>query len=137
MFWICPNCNREFHNTNQSHSCGTTPVEKHFVKTLPSVQQLYNQLIQQVENFGVIRIASVKNAILISNRTTFLACKLSKTYLTLEFFLDHEEDLFPVYKTVRISKRRVVHFMKLQSEEELDSQLLAWLKASYELIEKG
>lgn len=74
---------------------------------------------------------SVKHAILFSAKGNFLAVKPKKHWLDIEFVLSHEVNGFPVHKTVKVSKSKWAHFVRLESLEEIDQELVHWLKDAY------
>ncbi|PCJ89783.1 MAG: hypothetical protein COA57_01100 [Flavobacteriales bacterium] len=77
---------------------------------------------------------AVKSAVLLRRGSTFLALKPKKQWLDIEFMLKDKMDEFPVYKTFRLSKNRVAHYVRIESPKEVDRQLLNWLKEAYEVV---
>lgn len=53
--------------------------------------------------------------------------------LDLDFQLASDVDTFPIFKTSRISKNRVLHQAVLERPEDVDGQLVSWLGEAYEL----
>ncbi|MDB4303310.1 DUF5655 domain-containing protein, partial [Desulfosarcina sp.] len=80
-----------------------------------------------------VTINSVKNAILFTNKTHFLAVKPKKEFLDIEFILGEEIDEFPIHKTIQAYKFKWAHFIRLGSVEEVDRQLTDWIKRAYEV----
>ena len=136
MTWTCPTCQRKFKHKNQSHSCVQVDPDEHFIGKNPEVQRMYNTLISKIEKFGNINISPARNAILIKASGTFLAVKPKKQWLDIEFLLDEDIDAYPIYKTFRVSKRRVAHFVRLETSKDINTKLLGWLKRSYEVINR-
>ena len=134
--WTCPKCNRQFRNTNQDHSCQVTDPESHFLHKQPGVFATFEKLQHEVLKFEGARIISVKNAILFQAKSNFLAVKPKKAILDIEFILDAPADVFPVHKTVRISKSKWAHFVRLESPDEVDDQLKNWIFESYLIAKK-
>lgn len=134
--WTCPICNRQFKNTNQDHSCIVTPIESHFLNKQQHVIDTFEKLKDEVLRFEKVRINSVKNAILFTAKSHFLAVKPKKGWLDIEFVLDEKIEGFPIHKTVQATKNKWAHFMRLQSVEEVDKQLIKWLMRAYEISKK-
>lgn len=128
--WTCPKCKREFKNRNQDHSCGTFSIEKVFEK-YPDVFPLFNTLRSKVENLGKVKIYPVKNAVIFNVHSTFLAVKPRKNYLALEFTSENIDHEFPIEKSVQISKSKFAHFIKIDSADNIDNQLIKWLEEAY------
>jgi hypothetical protein len=69
--------------------------------------------------------------------STFLAVKPKKSRVDIEFILDKEIHEFPVHKTIRYTKRRWAHFVRLAHSKQISKKLLGWLKASYRLVNEA
>ena len=134
MPWICPVCSRSFKNKNQAHSCEVKNLDDSFNKCEPIVKEIFDDLVGVLNGFGPYKISAVKNAIIISTKSTFLAVKLRKHAIDLEFLLDEAVVEFPIYKTVRVSKQRFAHFIRIYVKEDINPQLITLLNRSYELI---
>ena len=131
--WTCPDCNRQFSNTNQDHSCIVVDLELHFINKQQNVIETFQKIKNEVLLFEDVRINTVKNAILFRCKSTFLAIKPKKAFLDIEFVMDQKVEGFPIYKTVQASKYKWAHFMRLESPEEIDEQLILWLKQSHSI----
>ena len=129
--WTCPNCQRKFKHTNQDHSCAVTAIESHFFNTEPHVIVAFEKLVQVVNDLGPHEVSSVKHAILFTASTHFLAVKPKRKWLDIEFVLPFPVEGFPIYKTVRASKQKWAHFVRLESEDEVDERLAEWLREAY------
>ncbi|MBN2172616.1 MAG: hypothetical protein JW731_00700 [Bacteroidales bacterium] len=131
--WTCPNCGREFRNTNQDHSCVVTDMESHFINKQQNVIDTFKVLKEVATSFENVKINSVKNAILFTAKSHFLAVKPKKSILDIEFVLDVPIEGFPIHKTVQASKSKWAHFVRLETPEEVDGQLERWIKRAYEV----
>jgi len=99
---------------------------------------LFEEIEAIVKTFGRYREEAVApDVIFFKTKSTFLAVKVKKSHLEIEFFLDHLEDVPPVAKFLQTSKHRVVHIVKVDGEKDIDEQLKKWMKQSYELINKS
>ncbi|RUT73029.1 DUF5655 domain-containing protein [Ancylomarina longa] len=67
---------------------------------------------------------------------TFLSIYPKKDQLELEYQLQREDDQFPVFKCIRISKNRVLHKLVIGEIHEIDNQLKNWLSEAYNTIKK-
>lgn len=130
VMWTCPKCNREFRNRNQDHSCGDFSIEKVFEK-YSEIFPLFQLVRDEILKFGEVRIYPVKNAVMFAVYSTFLAVKPHKKYLVLEFTSKQKHTEFPIEKSVRISKSRFFHIVKIDSHDNIDKQLINWLKEAY------
>ncbi|MBN1198339.1 MAG: hypothetical protein JXA23_03230 [Bacteroidales bacterium] len=129
--WECPECHRNFRSPNQSHSCKLYPLESHFLNRNAVLEIITRTILEHIEHWKGIRVTSVKNALLVAAASTFLAIKVKSDRVDLELLLREEHDGFPVYKTVRVSKNRVAHFIALDRTNDLDETLFGLISQAY------
>ncbi len=134
MSWTCPNCKRTFRHTNQWHSCVRVSVADHLKNRCDPVKKLLQKLIGIVTAFGAVIVDPVKTAIQFKAGATFLSVKVKKDCLQLEFQLRNGVDEFPIYRSVRVSKERVLHFAVLEDPQEIDGAVVGWLREAYDLV---
>ena len=94
--WTCPKCKRKFRNKNQDHSCGFFTIDGVFEKFPSKIFQLFEKIHSHVKNFGEMEIRAVKNGVMFSVNTTFLALKPHTNYLAVEFACGTANNEFPV-----------------------------------------
>ena len=133
MLWNCPKCNRQFKHATTYHSCVKVDADSHFINKAPNVKAVYEKILKEVRKFGKINVSPVKSSIMLKNASSFLGIKPGKAFVDLDFVLPEETHEFPIYKTMKYSKNKVIHFVRLESTKEVDKQLLRWLKISYDL----
>ena len=134
MPWTCPSCQRRFKLENQWHSCIVIDPESHFVNKNKNVKDTYNLLVKLVSEFGKdVRIEAVKNSIMVKGDSTFLAIKPKRDHLIIEFTLDKLIEEFPVFKSFHLSKNRFIHYVALETPEDVDEEIKIWLKSAYKL----
>ncbi len=134
MTWICPTCGRTFRNKHQDHSCAVTPIETHLNNKPAHIVRLFEILSNYI--LGIdrsIRRISVKNAILFATVGNFIALKPRTRWLEIEFNLEREMDVFPIHKTLKITKYKYCHFLRIDDEEDINQQLYDWLREAYEV----
>jgi len=134
MSWTCPDCGKSFRNRNQWHSCYKLDLADHLRHKPEKIKTLVHDLLTQIETFGPIELNPVKSVIQVKAGATFLSIKPKSEYVELEFQLDQDIDQFPIHRTVRISRNRVLHFMNIDSGEDINDQLIEWLQDSYYLV---
>jgi predicted transport protein len=108
-----------------------TDPESHFVNKLQNVMDTYNVIRNEVMKFEGVKINSVKNAILFQAKSNFLAVKPKKSHLDIEFVLNERIEEFPIHKTFQATKSKIAHFVRLESSDEVDEQLISWLKMAF------
>ena len=85
---------------------------------------------------GSIPGLSKKASIQIKAGANFLSIEPKKDRVELHFQSGSEHQTLdpPVYKSIPVTKNRVVHFAAIERPEEIDGPLLDWIRASYTLI---
>lgn len=135
--WNCPKCKRSFRNTNQSHSCKPLLKEPITEKLPPGLEEIYKKINTTVKSFGKHRKEVLNNnTVFFKTKSTFLAVKIRKTFLEVEFYLDHKIDTPVVSKFLQTSKNRFAYVVPVDEPGDINHQLLHWLKFSYDLISK-
>lgn len=129
--WACPRCRRQFKNRNQAHSCGQFTVEQLLDGKPQEVIELYEQLNDLIRKCGEVVVAPTKTRVLFKVRTVFATAGVSKNWLDVQFVLGRR------LKHRRIKKAQeeypgIVHFLRIEKEEDLDADLASWLQEAYD-----
>lgn len=138
MSYRCPTCNRYFRNKNQWHSCVEIDIEEHLKNKPEQIVDTVNYLLEEVKRFGDMEINPIKTSIQFRAGATFLSMRVKRDRCELEFQLPFEViNEFLIVKSVRISKKRVWYVVYIDCIEDIDNELLEWLKESYLLIKNA
>ena len=97
------------------------------------VTAIYEKLIRELHQFGQLKIEPKKTSIHLGNRFGFTGVYTRKNYINLELHLNYRLESNRVSKVEQASANRFHHTIKLSSPEEVDDELLHWLKEAYEL----
>lgn len=135
MSWICPKCSRKFHTERLYHSCDVVTMDDHLDKSQPEIKKLALSLIKKILTWKNVQVTPLKSMILITAGSNFMSIKPRKTHLEIEFILNEEKNEFPVFKTMSYGKK-FVHYIKIDSKEDVNPQLMGWLKDAYQLAAK-
>lgn len=136
MPWNCAKCGRQFKHATTYHSCVRVNPDSHFIGKKPNVKKVYDKILKETKKFGNVNVSPVQSGIMLKNASTFLGIRLGKTWLDMDFFLPEETNEFPIYKTMRYSKSKTVHYVRLENPKEVDKQLIGWMKISYNMAGK-
>lgn len=99
----------------------------------PQVQATYEHLIQALKRIGDVRAAPKQTSIHLEKNSGFAGVHPRKSYFNLEFRTDYKIDHPRIARTQQLSARRFEHTVKIESEKDIDDELLKWLKDAYEV----
>lgn len=97
------------------------------------VTEIYERLISELQKFGKIKIEPKKTSIHLANRFGFAGVYTRSNYINLEIHLDHKLTSKRVSKVEQASQNRFHHTIKITNPNEIDLELLSWLKEAYDL----
>ncbi|HEX2618756.1 MAG TPA: DUF5655 domain-containing protein [Phototrophicaceae bacterium] len=108
-------------------------IDHHFEGKPPQMRATYDRLIEALSEFGVLKQASKQTSIHLEKHSGFAGVHPRKNYFNLEFRTDYQIDDPRITRTQQLSTRRFEHTVKLETEADIDEQLLKWLKDAYDL----
>jgi hypothetical protein len=129
--WKCNSCHREFAKKNQSHSCKTYPLDEHF-KNKENQRALFNAYIAYIrKNIGEFKIEALPCCIHLVSTYTFGAVWILKDKIRIDFMTPEKIASKRISRVEQPSANRYVHFIEIEKMEELNEELLNWLKQAY------
>jgi Domain of unknown function (DUF5655) len=129
--WTCPKCGRRFVGRNMSHACGDYSVEAFLAGKGERARELFNVFEGLVAACGPYEVAPAKTRVAFMGRVPFASANsLSDRGMNIHFGLPRR------LRSRRIRKEEelgswFVHHLRITSVDELDDELLAWLRESY------
>jgi hypothetical protein len=129
--WTCPDCGREFAKRNQWHSCGARSVDDHFEGKDTQLRELYDALISKLQRFGPVRVDAVQTSINLISKHHFGGITVQKSALRLGFIASEKIEASRIVRAQRLGPNKVGHSVKLHSLEDIDEELLDWLRWAY------
>ncbi|MEP6742689.1 MAG: DUF5655 domain-containing protein [bacterium] len=114
-------------NTN-GHSVG-----EHFEKRDPSVRATYNAILQTAKKLGPVKEDPKKTSIHLVRKTAFAGIATRKTALILTLKSDSDITSKRIARREQASANRWHLEIKLNAPEQVDKEIVAWLKKSYQL----
>jgi len=133
MPWTCQECGRVFARNKQAHSCKSYSLDPLFRRSKPGIRVLYDHLIESVSEFGQLDIRVGPYNISIRSISTFMSVIPEKDHLTIGFIRGEALDEFPVHQAYQQSSKRWSNHVKIESEDEIDEQLITWLRDAYNI----
>ena len=129
--WKCPNCGRLFANRNQSHFCSRYTLREHFAGKSPCAITLFQEFAKLVKRCGPVRVVPEKTRIAFQVRMSFAAVSLRRDRIVGHLVLARRLENSRFTKIEYVSPRNYVHSFCFHSREELDREVIAWLREAY------
>lgn len=118
------------------HSCGRYTLEALFSHSEPHVLPIFNRLAAMVRVCGPVTITPQKTRVVFQVRVRFLGCVPRKSYLVCNFEFAQRRENPRFRKVVTYAPRWHGHEVRLDSEQELDDQVVEWIRESYAVGEQ-
>ena len=97
------------------------------------VQAIYTRLLETLSTIGPFQEDPKKTSIHLLHTTGFAGVHPRKSYLYLNLRTDAPIENPRITKTEQVSKNRFHNELKLTSPDEIDEELLGWLRDAYAL----
>jgi hypothetical protein len=98
-----------------------------------NVLAIYTRLLETLLTLGPVKEEPKKTSIHLVHNSGFAGAHPRKSYLYLNLRTDYPIDSSRIIKTEQVSKNRFHNELKLNSPDEIDEELLGWLKDVYAL----
>lgn len=108
-------------------------LESHFADKSPTVREIYNRLMKALNKFGPVTEEPKKTSIHLVHASALAGVSTRKEALWLNIRMDHRIDSPRIHKVDQVSARRFHNELKLTSPDEVDAELVGWLKEAYQL----
>ena len=108
-------------------------VSDHLQDKDPVVSAIYTRLLDSLRQFGTVTESAKKTSIHLDNRSGFAGVYTRKNAINLNFRTSTRIDSPRIDKIEQHSAKRFMHTVKLTSPDQIDAELLGWLKSAYEL----
>src|SRR5262245_38604217 len=108
-------------------------VNEHFEGRDPAVRDIYDTLVGVARDFGPVVEDPKETSIHLNRRSAFAGVATRKQHLILTVKATSDIDSSRVHKRLQASSRRWYHEIKLRSVEDIDAQIIGWLRGSYEI----
>lgn len=131
--WTCSNCSREFERAGQSHSCKTKSIDEHF-RNKDLAHRIYLALSETLlRRVGPCKELSLPCCVHLVGSYDFLAALPKKSHLEIRFALSRELSGTRIAQSVPVSRTVFKNCVKLNSESDIDDELMGWLREAYYL----
>lgn len=131
QLWKCPACRREFVKPKQWHSCAPWGLEEHFRGRDPNLREIFDALVSRLREIGPVKVDPVKTSINFVARRHLGGVTVRGTYLRVGFYAPRRIVDPRIVHFERLGPDRFGHSVVLESVDDIDEQLMAWLAAAY------
>jgi hypothetical protein len=108
-------------------------VKEHFEKRAPEVKATYAAILKAAKKFGPVKEEAKKTSIHLVRKSAFAGVATRKTALILTLKSDSDIASKRIAKREQASANRWHLEVKLEAPEQVDREVLGWLKKAYEL----
>ncbi len=129
--WKCGKCGRVFANRRQSHFCSNYTLREHLSGKSADGIALFREFAKLVKRCGPVRVVAEKTRIAFQVRMSFAALSLRRDGIAGHVVLARRLENARFTRIETISARNHVHSFRFRSREELDGEVLAWLREAY------
>lgn len=131
--WVCPKCNHRFFNRNQSHSCGSYPIEDFLKGKTEKATGLFNYFISEYKKIGPLDIHPVKTRVALLTKMRFCSInKIGKDFIDVHFVLVKPyTDNLCFYKIENLANRFFIHHIKIYCKADINDEVKKFMKLAY------
>jgi hypothetical protein len=131
--WRCPRCHERFVTRNLWHSCGKYTLADLFCRSEPHVLKLFKTFAAMVRACGPVHMIPQKTRVVFQVRVRFAGAVPRKTHLLANFALPYRADDSRFVRIDKYAPHFQAHTFRVESENDLDEHVQAWLRDSYEV----
>jgi hypothetical protein len=125
--WRCETCGRRFANRNQQHSCGLEGLERHFEGRSTQVRDIFNVFLMELRSQGRVTVLPEKTRIASQTRMSFAQLAIRRNWVTGHLILARRATSPKFTKVETISPRKHVHHFRLETLNDLGSELRMYM----------
>lgn len=134
--WICPRCGHRFVSRNQRHSCRRYSVARLFARSEPGVRASFDRVRRMVESVGPVHLQAYRDHVAFLVRVRFLGATPRRRWLDLGFWLPQRDESPRFRKVETLTPKDHVHLLRIRDPDELDAEVLAWIRRAYRVGEQ-
>jgi Domain of unknown function (DUF5655) len=131
--WTCPKCGRRFVSRNLWHACGDYSVEGFLQGKGTRARELFQRFEELIAACGPYEVAPAKTRVAFMVRVRFAGVQtVSDRGMTVAFALSRPIPHPRIRKVEEIVPGWFGHTLRVTSPEDLDEEVLGWLRESYQ-----
>jgi hypothetical protein len=119
-----------------SHSCGKFSLENLFARCDSNVRRLFDEFARLVRACGSVHMIPQKTRVVFQVRMRFAGATPRKSFLICHFVLRRRIDDDRFEKIETFSPRCHAHYLRVESQCDLNRDVARWLKEAYQVGEQ-
>jgi hypothetical protein len=131
--WRCPACGQTFVGRNMPHSCQVVALDDHFSAVEPGPRAAFDALLAAVRELGPVTVNPTKSRISFQARMRFAAVEPRRRHLNVHVVLTRPLASERFTRVEFLAPYYHVHNFRLESPDEVDDELKAWLAEAYQV----
>ena len=129
--WTCPQCDRTFGRTNQTHVCvPVAAVDDYFAARPAYEREIYDAVVGHLRTVGAVDVEAATVGILVKRRRTFVELRPKQRWVELSIMLTRPIDDARVSRRIVVSRGRFAYFFRLRSATDVNDDLRELLTES-------
>jgi hypothetical protein len=108
-------------------------IKEHFENRAPEVKATYAAILRAAKKLGTVKEEAKKTSIHLVRKSAFAGVATRKSALILTLKSDSDIASKRIAKREQASAHRWHLEVKLETPEQVDREILAWLKKAYEI----
>ena len=108
-------------------------VKEHFENRVPEVKATYAAILKAAKQFGPVKEEAKKTSIHLVRKSAFAGVATRKTALILTLKSDSDIASARIAKREQASAHRWHLETRLETPDQVDGEIVAWLRKAYEL----
>jgi hypothetical protein len=133
--WTCPRCGRKFVSRNIWHSCTDATVDSFLAGNGPRARALFDRFEQLVALCGPYDVSPAKTRVAFMGRVRFAGVtRISDREMICSFALPYPLNNPRFTKIEQVVPGWYAHRLRITDPEQLDDEVLGWLRESYRLM---
>jgi hypothetical protein len=113
------------------HSCGNFSLETLFARSEPHVLQIFRRFASMVRACGRSRMIPQKTRVVFQAGIRFAGATPRKSHLICHFILPRRIGSRRFQKIENYGRHCYGHYLRVNSEADLDADVLHWLRQAY------
>ena len=132
--WICPNCQRPFKTTNQSHFCGEKTIDEIFAGKPDNVLLAFDDVLLATESWEPNVITPARKALVFSNRRAWLIVRPMSKLLDVSFYTAGPLTAPAIHKSIAQNEAgtKFRHTVRLHGPGEVTQEVLDLFRLGYD-----